>query len=424
MKKFRILIMLLILVLPGSVNALTGNISISCTPNEVKKGGTFKCTVSGSSSPSSITELKAKVTLSEGLSFVTYTEGKEIYLKLLDGWQGDTDLGGNREDPNGNYIDVHIDDPTDTNFNVAEFTVKVADNIDADSVSVGLSNVEYWPPSGSSASITSASTTVKISSGSSEPEEPKTSYLKSFSVTSGGVLMGSFDKTKETIGISLIDSDTTKFSISAVAENENDKIVATNYKGDSIALDNVTFNADSGKTEMSINITVGSGDTAMRYVVLVSRPLPPSVGQPTLASLIVGGNNINLSDGKEDYTITLSNNIISSYQVNATLSDSKNFSFSEYTLSLLDTDMSGEKTLQIEVVPKDSSSGYGSKTYTVTVKKVNSTQKPSSTKTGNSSNIYKNPDTGRSSAIVVGILLIVSFGASLYFYKKNMSEYN
>lgn len=430
MRKFKILILLMLLILPSSVKALSGNIAISCTPTEVKKGETFKCVVTGSSSPTGITDLKAKVTLSDGFSFVSYNSNKNVYLNLFDEyipWQGDTDLEGNREDPTGNYIDIHTDDVTDLSFSVGEITVLVAKDFNGESGSVGLSNVEYWLDS-ENASVDSVSTTIKVVEDETPTQPEVLPELKNLTVTSGGNLNKTFSKDESNYIITLDSSDTTKFAINVVAENSDDTITVRNTDtGESIDLkSDIVYKPKEDSSTMSITITVSSNDKSKDYVIIVTRPKPKEIGQPVLSSLVVGGVNVTLKSGKYDYEVTLSADVLESYLVNALLEDEENFKVHDISV-LAPNELSGEQEFEIRIIPKDSNSGYGSNTYVIKVVKSGDSSQEPSTPTpdpGAGGDVPNNPSTGNGSAIVMAIVLVLSFAASIYYYKKNISNFN
>lgn len=427
------LLLLMLLVLPVSVKALTGSIDISCTPTEAKPGDEVTCTVSGTSSPTGITEFEFDLALGSGLTYKDQRESGDpdpIYFVYKNRWNGDM-----ADIPNGHVPSYRLN-PTDTSFAIGEFTVVVGASATGE-IPITISNVKYSYDTGDvpdEATVTGKTATITVSTGGgnqpddpSDPDDPpvpaNVSKLKSLSITNG-TLHKTFDSDFTSYIVTLDSASTSKFSVTAVAEDSTDTIIATSEDGGTLGLSDITFAPKADSREMVITITVGTGDSALNYILYVRRPLPADVGEPVLSSLIVGGKRIDLSTGDEAFTVTLSDTLIDSYQVVAKLADEDNFKFSDWTLDFLDVDLSGEKEIKIEIYPKDSNSGYGSKTYVITVNKEKTATPSSSPKSSSGKNVGDNPGTGRSSVFVVGILLGISFLASIYFYKKNMSEFN
>lgn len=423
MKIIRFLSLLLILILPVSVRALTGKISVSCTPEEVKKGNEVTCTIKGTSSSEGILQYKAKLFIGEGLTYKDVREegdSEPKYYVQLNSWQGEGDLSDNN-------IDGYRENPTGESFNLGKFTVIVDANASAGNISINVSDVEYCYDD-TCVSIDSTSTAINVVEDETPLEPEVNPELKNLTVTSGGDLNKTFSKDESNYIVTLDSSDTTKFAISAVAENSDDTIIAKNTDtGESIDLkSDIVYKPKEDSSTMSITITVSSNDKSKDYVIIVTRPKPKEIGQPVLSSLVVGGVNVNLKSGKYDYEVTLSADVLKSYLVNALLEDEENFKVHDISV-LAPNELSGEQEFEIRIIPKDSNSGYGSNTYVIRVVKSGDSSQDPSTPTpdpGAGGDVPNNPSTGNGSAIVMAIVLVLSFAASIYYYKKNISNFN
>lgn len=425
-KTYKIFLMIVMLILPVSVHALTGSISISCTPTEVKAGSEVTCIVNGTASSPGITQFEFILSLSDEISLKDQREegdDEPVNFILKNSWQGDSDVSDGK-------VSGYRDNPTNETFKIGEFKVVVSDSASAGDKTITISNVKYSydaddsPEDGVPYDIEGTST--KITVKEDEPTPEKTPDLKSLTVTSGGTLNQAFSTENSSYILTLTSAEVTKFKLSVEAEDSEFTISAKNTdSGETIDLTkDITYEPDEDKETMSITITVSFGDKKKEYVVLVTRPKPSTVGSPTPASLIVGGQTVNLKSGQFDYSVYLSSSVLENYVVKAVLEDDENFKFDDYTMSLIDTEMSGVGDLTITIIPKDSNSGYGSETYTIKIMKKDSGGTPSSSKPSSTKqDVNESPDTG-GSAIVIGIMLILSFILSIYYYKKNINGYN
>lgn len=247
--------------------------------------------------------------------------------------------------------------------------------------------------------------------------------LKSLRVVSGGIMNKTFDSNTFRYAIQLDSADTTKFKLSAEAVNSADTIKVVDESGTEFELSkDIDFIPDDSGS-MRIIITVGSGSNAVVYNLIVNRPTPQGVGKPTLKSLIIGGNTVALVNDTFDYTVTLDADSIKNYTVVAELSDPDNFRFKNSDV-LSPHELSGAQEFMISIVSKDGKA-YGSENYIITVKAAEGGSGTTPTSpTPIQETPKSNPSTGSGSAIFMGILLVVSFAASMYYYKKNMSQYN
>lgn len=421
MNKYKMFLMLMLIIFPVSVHALDSNMFLECAKTEAKVGETVTCTVSAICS-SECTTVEFGLGADTALSFVSaFTVPSDAALQPYE--IATINLPNNAIGVMKKGNDTA---PVGTKFTVGTFSVKVADSATVGTnYNVTLSNgaLRNDSPTALGTNL-SATASIKALAAETVAEEVGLSNL---TVTSGGSLVPAFNKNQTTFGVYLESTDTTKFKLKAALENISDSISAKNTDtGETIDLNNeITFKPSDGGS-MSIKITVGTGERLKEYTVIVQRNKPSGVGKATLSSLTVGKTKVNLVDGKFDYTVNLSATEIKDYVIVAVLSDSENFKF-DNTDILSPHDLGGEQELEIKIVPKSADSSYGSETYTLAIKSSGSvTPSGGSGSSGGSSgsgNVNNNPQTGRGSAIVMGLLLVVSFIASIYFYKRNMSQY-
>ena len=424
------LILFVLLILPASVYALTGSVSLDCALNEAKAGDEILCNVDGSSLPTGITQFNAYLELGEGLNFKDQRESGEDeakYIVLKNSWQGDTDLTVNPDKPDVN-IGLFRANVTNTSFSIFSFIVVVSENATVGDKTVTLSNVHFRYDSDDAetenVSIDGASTSISVFVEEEAEDNPDLGELY---VNSGGVMSPIFSKDNLTYAIRLDSADTSKFTMRVVAEDDKYSIVAKNTDtNETIDLSkDIVFAPSEDSKTMSIKITVSYNDKVKEYVLIIDRPKPTTVGEPTLASLVVGGVSVNLNSCGYDCEVKLSKEVLKSYKIFATLTDEENFKFSDYTKSILDTEKSDSYPFEIQIVPKNADSGYGSITYIITIVTDDSATgtEDKTNQSGGSENVSHNPGTGSASGIVMGIVLILSFIGSIYYYRRNISEY-
>jgi len=256
--------------------------------------------------------------------------------------------------------------------------------------------------------------------------------LSSLQVT-GGLLSPIFDSTNiENTGytITLNSSEATTFKITAVAKTATDTISPKRESGseyESINLDNITFITSGNNNTMLIEIDVGEGERLVKYRITVVKPHDEEIFPPELLTLTIGSQSIPLVSGLTEYSIELSEEDLDengAYLINATLKDETNYMFSEF---LTPPKVVSGKEFTLSIVPKDPSAGLSSVDYKITVKTsvIDPVITPTETTTKRNNNGQdENPQTGSTSALIVGIILIASLASSLYLYKKNINGYN
>ena len=399
MRRIKYLILLTILFIPFTVKAATGSLQVTCSPTTVSPGGTVSCTIKGTTDDS-VGSLKFDVSVSNGLSIVSFTKSSE--------WNGGLE---------GSRVSVYNSDQVSNTFNIGTLSVKVADGASVGSANITFSQAMFSNDvNNTTTNVDNKEVALTISTESSK------SGLKSLAPTVG--TFGRQFSSEDTGYLLTIPGSATTFGFTAVAENPSDTITYTNADTNA-TLDgsNITFSTTGGKEAMLIHIDVGSGDNKVTYSIVVQKEVSGDTNGYELSSLKIGDQTVSLISGQYEYSVTL--NDVSSYEVTADLKDREN-----YTISNLVSPRTGEGSFTLIVTPKDSGSGLSSKTYTITVKK--NANAPSSNPSSSSPSSVTpvtppandNPQTGGTLSVIVALLLVASFGASVYFYKKNMGYFN
>ena len=391
MKKIKYLLaVFLLLVAPRMVNAAS-NVNISCSPNSVTVGGSTTCNITGNTDEE-ITSLEIKLSFGDNVTIGTFTPQND--------WIG--------SDVSNGKIEIHRENAVTGEFNIGSLAVTFNSNHATGSTTLLLENIIFYKADSIEVNVNNTSTTVTVNAES----EPEASGLESLSIINGA-LTQSFNTDTLAYNVLLDSADTATFGVIARPANSSDTVTITN-EGNAISdPSNITFNASSGS--MSIKIVVGS----KTYTLLVKKPTVAASNE--LSSLVIDGVYVDLSSGKYDYTVTLSSN--KNYTVNATLKDSEHFKISNLNLP---TEMSGS-SFAISIDPKDTSSGLTGTTYRITVKTSGSSGGGSSSggssSGGSGSNASGNPQTGEV-AMIMAVVLFLSFGISMYLYKRNLENYN
>ena len=421
MSKLKILILTFLLVpVVAFAEDENSNIFLECSGSEAKVNGTVECTVSVISSVE-VTSVEFGLSASGGLSFTTPFNAYPS--SSLQPYDGNVSLPSNKV---AVLKKTSESAPVGSKFQIGSFSVKVNDSATVgSSYEINLVNgaLRDDTPNAIRTNITASQSITVIAD---EPDVVLDTGLRDLRVVSGGNLVPSFSKNKGTFGVYLETATTTKFKISAEPENENDPISASNTDtGEVIDLSNDIVFKPSDSGTMSIKINVGTGDRAVTYTLIVQRDKPSGVGEATLSSLIVGNTRVTLVNGTLDYIVELSELELRNYVISAELTDSLNFKF-DNTDILSPHSMSGEQELEIKIVPKDENSSYRSETYILKIVSSGvsgTTDNDTSGTVEPSSNVNNNPKTGTVSFAVMGLLLS-SLIASIYLYKRNMSQYN
>lgn len=412
MRKYGIVVLItLFMFLPIKVNALTGSVSLSCSPNSVSAGGTVECVVSGTSD-GNVKKITADIEYNDNFTVTSFVANEK--------W---TKNGENNES-----INISTNEDISGNFELGKITVKVNDDATIESGKVILTSILFYDSDNNEVSLSNASTTIEIGNenddgngdggneGGNQPVEPEQpTGLESLTVENG-TISPDFASTGFSYTVT-ISSNT--FGLNIKAKNSDDRISVVEGETESLLdANNITFKPNE-QGLMFINIVVGTGDKAVKYELLVKKEDSGVVEEPKnlLASLIVGGKNVELEPGRLDYEVMLDSNV--GYKVSATLSDPDNYVFDEFDNG--NGTISGESFVII-IHPKEPTSGLKSVTYRVLIKQ----SKPSTGGTGGtgSGSATTNPETRDIPMFLMALVLIASLVISIALYKKNIDAYN
>lgn len=381
-------IMLLIL---SPLRAYAANqLDMVCDKSTAKPGDQISCDVKLNTTVE-VTTVQGDVTLSSDLEFVSAVP---------------TNSFANAYPTNDKFISWSWDaeGTAKGEFIAGKITLKVKSDAKSGDASVELANAKIGNDVGGmdDNKITSNKTTIKI-------EVPVVKGLKSLDIVKGYIKDSSFSSSRQGYTV-IIEGNT--FGLSMTANNSSDKIVVTDGKGNTINdVSNIKFDPnDSGL--MLLYITVGSDDTAFKYTLTVGKELEDEYNG-YLSKLVIGGVTVDLVKGKTEYTVYLDN--INSYRVSAIVADPDNFKIEDDGIS-----EGNGSWVNIKIVPRDSSSGAKSITYTIHVLKKGSSS-GNTTNSGNN-NASKSPQTGDISMFFMALILISSLVGSLYLYKKNLVD--
>ena len=386
-RKIFILGIMLLILSPLRIYAAE-QVSMVCDKTTAKPGDQISCDIKLSTTIE-VTAVEGNIATSDNLEFVSVVPMSDFVFQ------------GGAIDEKEKKITLTREVVIKDEFVAGKVILKVKSDAKSGDATIELTNASIGNDKGKMYDITSNKTTIKI-------EVPVVKGLKSLNISKGYIKDSSFSSSREGYTV-IIEGNT--FGLSMTANNSSDNIVVTDGKGNTINdVNNIKFDPnDSGL--MLLYIGVGSGDTAFKYTLSVSKDVDDDY-RGYLSKLVIGGVNVELTRGKTEYTIYLDN--ISSYDISAYLEDSENFMIENGGIS-----KGNGSWVNIKIVPKDPSSGAKSITYTINVLKKGS----SSNGTNNSSNnASKSPQTGDISMFFMALILISSLVGSLYLYKKNLVD--
>lgn len=315
MKKLVTFIIALLISLPFSAHALSGNVNMNCDKVKLGSGESANCTISMSVISGELTSFTGDVSSSSNLTISDF--------KLSSGWEGNGD--------NGKYV-LYTDAGKTGNVGIGSFkvTAKGSFNENGTVLLGGISLGDETFNENSKADI------VK----SFAPKSTNSS-LNSLSV-SGVMLSPAFVPTKTSYTAT---ADVSSINISATAEGSISGVGAK------------TLNY--GENKFQIVVTAEAGNTTT-YTIVINRPDNRS-GVNTLKSLKLSEGSVDFSSDKTSYNISVSSKI-DSIKVTSSLTDSK----SRYIAGSSSMNVKlnyGVNTVKITVQAENGSN----KTYTIKI---------------------------------------------------------
>ena len=403
MKNIRYIILgLFLMIFPVNAYAITGNVLVSCNPTQAKPGDTVACSISGTTDEE-IKGINIKVAITGTASISSFSGASDVWsnTSLSDGQIS-------------NSADELVAAGT---FQIGTLNVKVGDEAADGQIVINLSDVKITDNEGNAVdtTFTAGSASIDVTS----PSVVTAKGLRNLSPT-----VSNFGKQFSSTDLSyylIIPGDATSFGFTFEAEDSSDEVVFLNEDDSTntpLDPNNIAFATTGGKDGMLININVGSGDRLVTYTIAIKKDVATEDKSYELSSLKVGDQTVTLVSGKYDgYVVRLKD--VSSYEIEVDLKDRTNYE------AKFISPRTGTGDFTIIVTPKDNSSGLKEKTYTISVIQDDNAPSPStSSSSSKPAPVINNPTTGGTISIIMAIVLMASFGASVYFYKRNMNYFN
>lgn len=117
--------LLLILICPIKINALTGNVKIECNKSTISSGDSLLCTIVGSNFNDQISSFHAKLSLDNNLMSESIEKDTS--------WEGSTEDG---------VIDLYTDENKSGNINFVSFVIKLNNKNTNANVNIALEDIK------------------------------------------------------------------------------------------------------------------------------------------------------------------------------------------------------------------------------------------------------------------------------------------
>lgn len=383
-----IIFLLMIIILPCSVHAQTGNISISCLPTKAKAGEEVKCTITGNSEVEIFT-IESKISLSDNLTMESF--------ELDDIWVGsDFETG---------KIDIYTKsgDSVKGTFNIGVMTIKINSGTVNSDESLTLSSTEFTYDKKDYV-IDDVTAMIRVPSN--------INTLANLEVT-GATFTFNVNTTVYDLTV-----DTESITISATRKDENSTV--TGYTGKK------TLNY--GLNTYKITVTAEDGGKKT-YTLNITRPDNRSKENDMLSFDLIG-YDIDFDKDKTSYSIDVTNNISkiaycdddTNEEVLCISADAMEFSDNTTNKILLNSNAFGldsssvslnvgKNILEVVVVAEN----QDEKTYTFTINRLN----PDGSRAFDE--LTNNSNTGDSLIIVVCVVAVLSLMIFVYYYKKKVA---
>ena len=275
-------LLLLFLIIPLKVGATSLSVGLSC-PSSAKAGATVSCTISGNVSGGSLTGLTAKFSYTNGLSFVSFSQGS--------GWSNyySSSSGFSIGNVNGKS--------GSTTFGTLKVQIPSTASINS-TYTVAINSLDGSDASGNSLVAGGKSATIKVLSGNNN--------LSSLSLSNGTINFSS-----STTSYSLtINSSTTL--VSAVLADQSASFVS--------GYGSRTLNLSYGTHAYYIKVKAANGDIKT-YTLNITRPDNRS-SDNKLKDLSLSEGTISFEPSVMEYDISVKENV-SSIKITGTLNNSK-----------------------------------------------------------------------------------------------------
>ena len=277
MKRVFKLIIFVICLIPIKVNALTGNVEISCNPNNAKENDIITCNIIANAVDGEVTGFSADIVLSSGLEVDSFIPDST--------WQGDG---------SANKIGLYTAENKKDGFNIGILKIKVKPNVVDSNETISLNNVIYSDSNFNKVNISSVNKNIRITS--------LNNYLKALSIS-----VGSINFNPNTLSYSVtVNSDNIVIS----CEKEDSKATLSGDIG--------SMNLKYGVNTFKINVTSESGEVRT-YVLNVTR-VDNRNSENKINSLTISGVSLKFDENKTEYNVSVDNKV-SSVKISASLKD-------------------------------------------------------------------------------------------------------
>lgn len=277
MKRVFKLIIFVICLIPIKVNALTGNVEISCNPNSAKENDIITCNIIANAVDGEVTGFSADIVLSSGLEVDSFIPDST--------WQGDG---------SANKIGLYTAENKKDGFNIGILKIKVKPNVVDSNETISLNNVIYSDSNFNKVNISSVNKNIRITS--------LNNYLKALSIS-----VGSINFNPNTLSYSVtVNSDNIVIS----CEKEDSKATLSGDIG--------SMNLKYGVNTFKINVTSESGEVRT-YVLNVTR-VDNRNSENKINSLTISGVSLKFDENKTEYNVSVDNKV-SSVKISASLKD-------------------------------------------------------------------------------------------------------
>lgn len=402
-KKFSIIVLLLIVLVPCNIKAATGSIKITCNKEKVNAGDSVTCTIKGNTD-SEIIGVSASLNLSDNLVFTSFTKNNS--------WDE-----GSIEN---NKLDVYSENYLNNDFDIGTMIITAKSNISNTNETITLKDITFQNDKSNNAE----ENTFKVSDSSSKIRIPsKDNLLKSLTISN---ISFSFNENNTNYQL---ETKETSVTIKATAKDSNATVTG----------DIGTKNLKYGGNNFSIQVTSESGDIKI-YSLNIVRPDSRSK-ENYLTGFEFNNYDLKFDKDKTDYDITLENNVsklgICNKEDNTLcinldrikVSDKSTYSI-KFNDKVIDKNSNveniniGNNTLQIIVKAEND----GERIYTFNINRMNEESKPSDSKNNNditnkdktNDDITNNSKTGDALIIGISLILILSISVTIVLYRKKI----
>ncbi len=310
------IISFLLILLPLNVNALSGNVSVSCNKTKLSANESTTCSIKANTQEG-VSSVHAEIVLGANLTLSSVTTSST--------WQGDGE---------GGIIDLYTDVNKSGSFDIGTFVIKAGNVTTGANTSVSLSNIVLSDASFDEFKFNANSVSIRIPSS--------TNTLDSLTV-SGATF--NFSSSKTTYDLTVNDTKTT---ISAVKTDNSSSVTGTGEKS-----------LNYGKNTFVVTVTAENG-SKKEYTLNITRPDNRSANN-NLSSLSLSTGKITFKPSTTSYSINVEENI-SSITISAELDDSKASFVNGYGPRKVNLNH-GNNAIQIKVKAENGTE----KTYTINV---------------------------------------------------------